>query len=476
MNCKLYLIEDEPDRHMAMPDIVEAANKSNLPFTFLNSIQDIDVYNKKEVLASTVAFLQSSEDVLTAIHEKYSIIFLDLNIKDGFEPLQFAEIAKCANIVESKLKDQLPASIEWANALENAIRSASRLSCLVAGARIVLNLPLIFVATSCGLNFSLTYGTQTKVIRSYPNFPAFGKKQTSATGYEADIESLIEQVKESAKSLTEFHSDPYIDKALKMYNSQWENASSWIHAEIRNGKYLSAVNSWLTDSISQDDLRAIIMRGDDGKPFNHGTGALDYACPDSVLSVKALNTLLRTLNIPSQVSEADIWWEIPIVPGLPFFLSLREFLSELESGGAPLSINFLKCVYPTSDANKTENPDNSKSRLYSISMQLGETRNIGGVEERCKPFQLGINYHNTQGVAIQHSNTTRALINLTYARLAPFVAGSNSGLKVAGDWLDIFTSSKYKTDDGNACPCVGVCFYPHGLRIVWAGEGVKQWE
>ena len=108
--------------------------------------------------------------------------------------------------------------------------------------------------------------------------------------------------------------------------------------------------------------------------------------------------------------------------------------------------------------------------LYSISIKLNTHKvDENGELEPYAPFQLPKNFiegsgHNSQSV------TTHYLRNLTLSKIELREPEKNN------KWLNAFTCEKVKMPQNQTggkeifCPPVGVCFYPYGLRLVWAAQ------
>ena len=517
----LYLIEDKPLRHMVMNDLIEHVNQlleeknSNFRFKngnkelrgdewgfpgwkyppqnekFLETANEDDEQIYQEIghgMYHIYKFLSNNIALMKAVLDPKSIILLDLNLNTGLPTKWWNKIEKATIIFEQELKDIDAGVIDWANALETEINFGDRIAFLIAGVRISKDLPLLLVTTHKS-EVAVSLDQKEKKFTSMTNFPEITDKENkTSVQWSQILRDPARELIDLALNFTKYHEDIAIDKALKMYGSMClKGKNTWTHDDFST-EHRTCIQNWL-NAVSEDQVviddseaKALMMVEDCNELVQQfqtecrkkNTINIPYYNPKYYkVKAKTLHLILKALDIqisntiPIEIEQQDldkklgktkeIEWALPITPGLTFFLALKEFIFFLKKEAPPEALNFERV--------ETKNG----ICMYSILIKMKTSRKKSGELITCEPFALVNNYMG-EGSHGNNSDTSRRLENLLSSKI---------GLKSKAAWLKVFTTKKYKTpptknrETGAVFPPVGVCFYPYGLRLVWAEDKVE---
>jgi len=495
MSYRIYIVDDSVSRNCVFVDLLrfveEECTAHSLPYRFENGNSKIiagwnfhidkwnlETWKNNEVsegeAEEQVRLLLEDQDILlTAAIDPDSIMLLDTEYQSTFPNTNFQEVAEG---IITKLKDSTPqkplnkngyklessicknAIVIYNKITNNNVEGVSSLAAILAAIRIATGYQYLITSRYTMNGFQLNGQAY-----QFPGtlIPKAADARDEPNTYIHVRNMFKESLLEVASKITKYHDDPAINRALLLYATPWaenwnleEGAKfQWDHESFTD-KNCKLFESWLEIKVDMPSAQALgMVNKQDGKAYPHNVTSL-YYYHDKKLTVAVMNALLHTLDIPGKVilPAGDNSWEPPVVPALPFFVSLRAFICKLNQEKAPpIKVEFNK-YYDSLDRNR---------RLYSISIQLQIKRENHGREEDVLPFGMGARFF--EGNCL--GNTTESLKKLLYAYL------SVSDLKTTYEWTKVFNDKKHEID-GRGTPCVGFCFHPFGVRLFWVCEGI----
>lgn len=315
------------------------------------------------------------------------------------------------------------------------------------------------------LNEDMQSGRRFKIIRI----------PTIAEHYEYIAKpSLQSAIKEWDNFRTTYHSDFAIDEALKMYSKPWEEKWTakkwyWEHNDINNNnnEYRKLFSDWLGTTIEDENqIKPICMweanwNGEDNKPGWYNWKNKDFFS-NRPINEDTLRAIFNKLDLTIEIKlmePNEVF--LPVIPALPFLLSLKYFVSKVIEENSDINILFSDFM-------------GNYGRLYAISIIFNKTRGKEGYNWLPVNECIDDGYYWPEKdlsktyfgkiIGNQLSGISEYLSDLIWGRLTDIRKDIDDK---SNPWITIFKGVPPCKIGG---PVVNPIFAPHALHLCWAGK------
>jgi len=255
----------------------------------------------------------------------------------------------------------------------------------------------------------------------------------------------------------DFHEDSGINDMLNFFIKAWEDNWSerfhWSHNQIeKKPRYCEEFKQYfgITSEVANNDIKALFMYGGNGIDYGKWypfSSDMVYAPPKNIKR-NTLKMVLKKLLLDIEIDDA-IGEELalPIIPALPFLLSLRYFVSLPES---------LKNI--------------ESMKLYKFNNKYYEHYAIAVECKNESDYSKLVQTYFTKKDNEFFTGSSQALNNIMWRKTLELSSPDNYPHK---EVIEKFKNGQDMNGEKLSTPCVSYLFAKKGFHMCWTGHQLK---